>query len=178
MIPRGCRCKGLSGLRWRLGALLFADLGRTRPPALFFPLGKLNARNSPDNLCRGRACTQRPLVAMVRRGLSLPIRLYSVTVRFDKRLHIPVILLNDDPNNPRQTFVHARGLFLFKAFVEHFYQSLRVMGACDHAEILESLPAAGAKASRRPLSDFIVTGSRRGMTQKLFRFGHFGIPFL
>jgi hypothetical protein len=47
-----------------------------------------------------------------------------VTVRFDKRFHIPVILLNDDPNNPRQTFVHYRSVFFFKAFVEHFYQSL------------------------------------------------------
>jgi hypothetical protein len=61
---------------------------------------------------------------MVRRGLSPPIRLYSVTVRFDKRLHIPVILLNDDPNNPRQTFIHPWGSFFFEAFVEHFYQSL------------------------------------------------------
>src|SRR5262245_48106018 len=124
MIPRGCRCKGLSDLRWRLGALLFADLGRTPPPALFFPSGILNARNSPDNLCRGRAFTQRRLVAMVRRGLSFPIHLYFVTVRFDKRLHIPVILLNDDPNNPRQTFIYPLGLFFFKASVEHFYQSL------------------------------------------------------
>src|SRR5215471_19042460 len=124
MIPRDCRCKGLSDLRWRLGALLFAGLGRAQPPALFFPSGITSARNSPDNLCRGRAFTQRRLVAMVQRGLNFPIRLYSVTVRFDKRLHIPVILLNNDLNNPRQTFVHARSLFFFKAFVEHFYQSL------------------------------------------------------
>src|SRR5262245_7074086 len=129
MIPRGCRCKGLSDLRWRLGALLFAGLGRTRPPALFFPSGITSARNSPDNPCRGRAFTQRRLVAMIRSGLSFPIRLYSVTVGVDKRLHIPVILFNNDLNNPRQTFVHARSLFLVKAFVEHFYQSLRVLGA-------------------------------------------------
>src|SRR5215475_12761662 len=124
MIPQGCRCKGLSDLRWRLGALLFADLGRTRPPALFFPSGIMSARNSPDNPCRGWAFTQRRLVVMVWRGLSLPIHVYFVTVRFDKRLHIPVILLNNHPNNPRQTFVHPRGLFLFKSFVEHFYQPL------------------------------------------------------
>jgi hypothetical protein len=61
---------------------------------------------------------------MVRRGLSLPIHLYSVTVRVDKRLHIPVILLNNDPNNPRQAFVYPWSLFFFKAFVEHFYQSV------------------------------------------------------
>jgi len=61
---------------------------------------------------------------MVRRDLSFPIHLCSVTDRVDKRLHIPVILLNNDPNNPRQTFAHPRGLFLFKSFVEHFYQSL------------------------------------------------------
>ena len=39
-------------------------------------------------------------------------------------------------------------------------------------------PVAGAKASRRPLCVSIATGSRRSKTQKLFRFGHFGIPFL
>jgi hypothetical protein len=33
-------------------------------------------------------------------------------------------LLNDDPNNPRQTFIHPWGSFFFEAFVEHFYQSL------------------------------------------------------
>src|SRR5262249_17178613 len=123
MIPRGCRCKGLSDLRWRLGALLFAGLGRARPPALFSPSGIMSGRNSPGNPCRGRAFTQRRLVAMLRRGLNFPIRFYSVTVRFDKRLHIPVILLKNDPNNPRQTFVHARSLFFFKACVERFYQS-------------------------------------------------------
>src|SRR5215831_9804232 len=138
MIPRGCRCKGLSDLRWRLEVLLFAGLGRARSPALFFLSGTMNARNSLDNPCRGRAFTQRRLVAMLRRGLSLPIRLYSVTVRFDKRLHIPVILLNNDPNNPRQTFIHRRGLFFFKPFVEHFYQFLTRDGSV----------AAGAKASR------------------------------
>jgi hypothetical protein len=37
---------------------------------------------------------------------------------------------------------------------------------------------AGAKASRQPRSASIVTGLRRRLTQKLFRFGHFGIPFL
>jgi hypothetical protein len=40
------------------------------------------------------------------------------------------------------------------------------------------IPVAGAKASRQPLCGSIVTGSRRRMTQKLFRFGHLGIPFL
>jgi hypothetical protein len=65
---------------------------------------------------------QRRLVAMVRRGLSFPIHLYCVTDRVDKRLHIPVILLNNDPNNSRQTIIRHRGLFL--SFVEHFYQSL------------------------------------------------------
>ena len=64
---------------------------------------------------------QRRLVAMVRRGLSFPIHLCSVTDRVDKRLHITVILLNYDPNSPRQTFVHPRGMFLFKSFVEHVY---------------------------------------------------------
>src|SRR5215472_1440479 len=169
MIPRGCRCKGLSDLRWRLEVLLFAGLGRARSPALFFLSGTMNARNSLDNPCRGRAFTQRRLVAMLRRGLSLPIRLYSVTVRFDKRLHIPVILLNNDPNNPRQTFIYPRSLFFFKASVEHLYQSYARDGG---------LAAMGParKASRQPLSASIVTGSRRRLTEKLFRFGHFGIP--
>src|SRR5215470_3703701 len=106
MIPQGCRCKGLSDLRWRLGALLFAGLGRTPSPALFFPSGIMSARNSLDNPCRRRAFTQCRLVALVRRGLSFPIHLYSVTVRVDKRLHIPVISLNNDPNNSRQTIIH------------------------------------------------------------------------
>src|SRR5215813_9688180 len=117
MIPQGCQCKWLSDLRWRLGALLFAGLGRRRPPALFCPSGIMSARNSPDNLCRGRAFTQRRLVAMRRRGVSLSIHLYSVTVRFDERLHIPIILLNNDPNNPRQTLIYARGQFFFNTFV-------------------------------------------------------------
>ncbi len=58
---------------------------------------------------------------MLRRGLSLLTYLYSVTDRFDKRFHIPVILLNNNPSNPRQTFIHPRGLFFFKVSVEHFY---------------------------------------------------------
>src|SRR5262249_11344415 len=182
MIPQGCRCKGLSDLRWRLGALLFADLGRTRPPALFFPSGIMSARNSPDNPCRGWAFTQRRLVVMVWRGLSLPIHVYFVTVRFDKRLHIPVILLNNDPNNTRQTFIHARVLFFFKAFVEHLYQFLRRDGSLAamrrSPQNFRIPPVAGAKASRHPLCVSIVAGSRRRMTQKLFRFGHFGIPCL
>lgn len=108
---------------------------------------------------------------MVRSGLTFSIRLYSVTVRFDKRLHIPVIFLKNDPNNPRQTFVHARNLFFFKAFVEHFYQSLYASWEpCGHV--------AGAKASRLPLCFYMVAGSRRRMTKELFRFGHFGIPLL
>jgi hypothetical protein len=37
-------------------------------------------------------------------------------------------LLNNDPSNPRQTFIHPQGLFFFKVFIEHFYQSLAVMG--------------------------------------------------
>ena len=36
----------------------------------------------------------------------------------------PSYCSNNDPNNPRQTFIHPRGLFFFKAFVEHFYQSI------------------------------------------------------
>src|SRR5215831_16524686 len=124
MILQSCRYKELSDLRWRLEALLFAGPGRTRPPALFFPSGIMNARNSLDNPCRGRAFTQRRLVAMSRRGLSLPIRFYSVTVRFDKRFHIPVIFLNNDLNNPSQTFIYRRGFFFFNAFVEHLYQFL------------------------------------------------------
>ena len=39
-------------------------------------------------------------------------------------------------------------------------------------------PVAGTKASCRPLCVYIATGSRRSKTQKLFPFGHFGIPFL
>src|SRR5512132_3538379 len=130
MIPQGYRCKGLSDLRLRLGALLFAGLGRARSPALFFPSGTMSARNSPDNLCRGWTFTKCRLVAIVRRDLSLPIHLYSVTHRFDKRLHIPVILLNNDPSNLRQTFIHPEGLFFFKVFIEHSINPLRVMGAC------------------------------------------------
>src|SRR5262245_66365664 len=109
MILQGCRCKALSDLRWRLGALLFAGLRRARPPALFFPSGIMNARNSLDNPCRGWAFTQRRLVAMVRRGLSLPIRLYSITVRFDTRLHISVVLFGYDSCNPLHTSIlHTR----------------------------------------------------------------------
>src|SRR5438552_11063767 len=179
MIPQGCRCKGLSDLRWRLGALLFPGLGRARSPALFFPSGTMSARNSPDNPCRGRTFTKCRLVAIVRRGLSLPIHLYSVTHRFDKRLHIPVILLNNDPSNPRQTFIHPQGLFFFKVFIEHFYQSLARHGslaAMGRPTPDSPDPVAGAKASRQPLCVSIVTGSRRSMTQKLFRFCNFGIP--
>ncbi len=94
----------------------------------------MSARNSLDNPCRGRAFTQRRRVGPWRRGLSFPIHLYSVTDRVYKRLHIPVILLNNDPNNPRQTFVHPRGLFLFKSFVEHFYQSLTRNGSLSAVE--------------------------------------------
>jgi len=108
---------------------------------------------------------------MVQSRLSFPIRLYSVTVRFDKRLHIPVILLNNDPNNPRQTFVHARSLFFFKAFVEHFYHSLTRDGS-----LTAMWPARKLRASHFAFR--FVTGSRRRLTKKLFRFGHFGIPFL
>src|SRR5438046_3712704 len=49
---------------------------------------------------------------------------FSVTERFDKRPHLPVIFPNNDPSNPRQTFIHPRGLFFFNVFIEHFYQSL------------------------------------------------------
>src|SRR5262249_475854 len=142
MIPRGCRCKGLSDPRWPLGALLFAGLGRARLPALSFPSGITSAQNSPDNPCRGRAFTQRRLVAMVRSRLTFPIRLYPVTVRFDKRLHIPVILRNNDPNNPRQTFVHARRLFFFKTFVGHFYQSLTRDGSLKAMRLARKLRAS------------------------------------
>jgi hypothetical protein len=101
---------------------------------------------------------------MVRRDLSFPIHVYSVTVRVDKRLHIPVILLNNHPNNPRQTFVHPRGLFLFESFVEHFYQSLTRNGSLSAMErplqILDTV--AGAKASRQPLCVSIVTAHAAG----------------
>src|SRR5215467_6371294 len=105
---------------------------------------------------------QRRLVTMVRRGLGFPIHLHCVTDRLDKRLHIPVILLNNDPNNLRQTFVHPRGLFL--SFVEHFYQSLCVMELfSDGATIPDSQePVAGAKASRQPLCISIVTAHAVG----------------
>src|SRR5215469_10900916 len=105
---------------------------------------------------------QRHLVAMVRRGLSFSIHLYCVTDRVDKRLHIPVILLNNDPNNLCQTFVHPRGLFL--SFVEHFYQSLTCNGTfqrwSDH-------PRFSGTSSRResfaPATlHFHRYGSRRG----------------
>jgi hypothetical protein len=87
-------------------------------------------------------------------------------------------VLNNDPNNIRQTFSHPLSLFFFKAFVEHSYQPpTRDMSPAAKVgrppQILE--PVAGAKASRQPLC---VTGSLRIMTQKLFRFSHFGIPFL
>jgi len=42
---------------------------------------------------------------MDQRSLSFPIHLYPVTDRVDKRLHIPIILLNNDPNNPGQTII-------------------------------------------------------------------------
>jgi len=160
----------------RLRSVIMNEIEVARP----FQLGILHARNSPDNPCRRRAFAQRRLVAMARRGLSLPIHLCFVTDLFDKRLHISVILINNDPNNPRQTFVHHRGLFFLKAFVEHFYQSLTrdesLQPWGDHGRF--SHPVAGAKASRQPLSASIVTGSRCRLTEKLFRFGHFGIPFL
>ena len=178
MIPQGCRCKGLSDLRWRLGALLFAGLGRARPPALFFPSGTMSARNSPDNPCRGRAYAMPPR----RHGPTRPQPSdspLSVTDRFDKRLRIPVILLNNDPSNPRQTFIHPRGLFFFNVFIEHFYQSLARDGslAAMGATTPDSRSSSRREASRQPLCVSIVTGSRRSMTQKLFRFSHFGIPF-
>jgi hypothetical protein len=78
--------------------------------------------------------------------------------RFDKRLHIPVILLNNDPSNPRQM------------------GALPVMGRPP--QILDSSIRRESFASRRPLCVFIATGSRRSKTQKLSRFGHFGIPCL
>src|SRR5262245_40542366 len=140
----------------------------------------MRARNSPDNLCRGRAFTQSPLVAVVGRGLSLPIRLYSVTARFDKRLHIPLVLLNNDPNNTRQTFIPPLSLFLSKASVEHFSQSLMrdgslaAMGAATPDSRSSSWRESFAPATLR----FHRHRSLRIMTQKLFRFGHFGIPFL
>ena len=125
---------------------------------------------------------QRRLVAMVRRGLSFPIHLYFVTVRFDKRLHIPVILLNNDPNNPRQTFIYPLGLFLFKSFVEHFYQSLTRNGslsATGRSPQNSRIPPSSRRESFAPATlRFHRHGSRRRMTQKLFRLGHFGIPFL
>jgi hypothetical protein len=124
---------------------------------------------------------QRRFVAMVRRGLSVPIHLCSVTDRVDKRLHIPVILLNNDPNNPCQTFVHPLGLFLFKSFVEHFYQYLTRNGSLAAME--PTTPRFSGYSSWResfaPATlSFHRHGSRRRITEKLFGFGHFGIPFL
>src|SRR6266567_2946297 len=109
MIPQGCRCKGLSDLRWRLGALLFAGLGRARPPALFFPSGTMSARNSPDNPCRGRTFTKCRLVAIVRGGLSLPIHLYSVNGSIRQTPSHPRILLNKYSSNPSQAVIHPQG---------------------------------------------------------------------
>jgi hypothetical protein len=88
-------------------------------------------------------------------------------------------LLNNDSSNPRQTFIDPQGLIFFNVFIEHFCQSLARDGTLRPwgrpPQILD--PVAGAKASRQPLCVSIVTGSRRSMTQKLFRFSHFGIPF-
>jgi hypothetical protein len=62
-------------------------------------------------------------------------------------------LLNNNPNNPGQTFIHLPDLFFFKAFVEHFYQSFTRNGSLAATgrppQILD--PVAGAKASRQPL---------------------------
>jgi hypothetical protein len=85
-------------------------------------------------------------------------------------------LLNNNVNNLRQAFIDRRGLFLFEAFIAHLYESLLLMGALQLRQILD--PLAGAKRSRRPICVSIFTGSRRSMTQKLFRFRNFGIPFL
>jgi hypothetical protein len=43
--------------------------------------------------------------------------------------------------------------------------------------IIRVIPA-GAKSFAPATTRFIATGSSRSKTQKLFRFGHFGIPFL
>src|SRR5262249_49951702 len=53
-------------------------------------------------------------------------------------------LLNNDPNNLRQTIVHPRGLFL--SFVEHFYQSFTRYGSLS---AMEHQPRFSGSSSRR-----------------------------
>src|SRR5262249_23596352 len=86
----------------------------------------------------------------------------SVTIRFDKCFRIPVILLNNDPNNPRQTFIHARGLFFFKAFVEHFYQSLPRDGSL--AAMRATTPDSGCSSWRESFAPAILRFYRHGLT--------------
>jgi len=129
------------------------------------------------------------LFVMVRRGLSLPIHLYFVTDRFDKRLHIPVILLYDDLNNSGQTYIHPQGLFFFEASIEHLHPSF----TRDRRITVHTLPPGSLRPwgddpgcwNQKPARKFapatlhaIVAGSRGGLTQKLLRFGHFSVPFL
>jgi hypothetical protein len=76
-------------------------------------------------------------------------------------------LLNNDPNNPRQTIVHPRGLFLFKSFVEHFYQSLTRNGSLSAMKV--TTPDFSGSSSRResfaPATlRFLPHGSRRRKT--------------
>ena len=90
------------------------------------------------------------------------------------------ILINDLPSNWRAIWINApctaasqpTGLIN----VPWVLQNVAIDLAICTPQILD--PVAGAKASRRPLCVSIATGSRRSKTQKLFRFGHFGIPFL
>ena len=86
----------------------------------------------------------------------------SVTVRFDKCFHISVILLNNDPNNARQTFIHAWGLFFFKAFVEHFYQSLPRDGSL--AAMGATTPDSGCSSWRESFAPATLRFYRHGLT--------------
>jgi len=86
----------------------------------------------------------------------------SVTDRFDKCFYIPVILLNNDPNNPRHTFIHARGLFFFKAFVEHFYQSLPRDGS--FAAMRATTPDSGCSSWRESFAPAILRFYHHGLT--------------
>jgi hypothetical protein len=86
----------------------------------------------------------------------------SVTVRFDKCFHIPVILLNNDPNNARQTFIHAWGLFFFKAFVEHFYQSLARDGSL--AAMRATTPDSECSSWRESFAPATLRFYRHGLT--------------
>src|SRR5262249_38122982 len=72
-------------------------------------------------------------------------------------------------------------VLLIQGFGRAFlFQSLTHDGSLAALRRLPQILAsvAGAKASRQPPCVSIVVGSHRSVTQKLLRFGHFGIPFL